>query len=106
MMTQTTRMTLALVLLAAPGRADEDHFTSRVAPVLKKHCVECHNPKKSRGGLDLSTRAALLKGGDQGDAVVPGKADKSLLVEQITGTKPAMPRKGSPLAAQEVADIR
>src|SRR5436190_21394872 len=101
-MIRTTWMALAVVLLAAPGRADEALFRDRVAPVLKKRCVECHNPKKSRGGLDLSTRAALLRGGDQGDAVVPGKADKSLLVEQIAGTKPAMPKKGSPLTTQEI----
>src|SRR5437773_10738764 len=101
-MTRATWTTMALVLAAAPGRADEALFKDRVAPILKKRCVECHNPKKSRGGLDLSTRAALLRGGDQGDAVVPGKAEKSLLIEQIAGPKPSMPQQGSPLSTQEI----
>jgi mono/diheme cytochrome c family protein len=105
-MTTAIRIGLALALLPLPARADDALFPSRVAPVIKKRCIECHNPRKSRGGLDLSVRESLLKGGDQGEVIVPGKADKSLLVEQISGTKPAMPKKGSALTSQEVADIR
>jgi hypothetical protein len=105
-MRAATWIALALVLLPLPARADEALFRSRVAPILKKRCIECHNPQKSRGGLNLTTRESLFKGGDQGEALVPGKAGKSLVVEQISGTKPAMPKKGSALSSQEVADIR
>src|SRR3954467_10777861 len=102
-----TRAALALILLLpATLKADETLFSERVAPGLRKRCVECHNPQKSRGGLDLTTRARLLRGGDQGEAIVPGKAEKSLLIEQITGAKPSMPRKGAPLSAAELADLR
>src|SRR5262249_28745439 len=54
----------------------------------------------------LSTRQSLLAGGDNGEAVIPGKADRSLLIAQISGTRPAMPRKGNPLSAEEIADLR
>jgi hypothetical protein len=68
--------------------------------------VNCHNGKKSRGGLNLTTRAALLKGGDNGSAVIPGNAAGSLLVRQISGSKPEMPRQGSKLTSADVAAIR
>lgn len=94
------------MLIAAPVRADEQLFKERIAPILRKRCLECHNPQKSRGGLDLSSRAAMLQGGDQGTALVLGKSGESLLVTMVTGPKPEMPRKGSPLIAAEVAILR
>nr|MBC8373283.1 hypothetical protein [Planctomycetota bacterium] len=36
------------------------HYPTDVQPVLDKHCIKCHNPKKPKkesGGLDLSGRA-------------------------------------------------
>jgi hypothetical protein len=86
-------------------RADE-FFTERVAPVLRQRCVECHNPQKDRGGLDLTTRERLLEGGGQGPAVVPGSAAKSLLVQMVSGDKPKMPKQEEPLTPQQVADLR
>ena len=47
-------------------------FKSDVRAVLKQHCVKCHGGDKTRGGLDLTTRASLLKGGDEGVIVIPG----------------------------------
>ena len=43
-----------------------------------------------------------LKGGDGGPAIVPGKPDESLLLEMISGDKPAMPQKSKPLSREEV----
>jgi mono/diheme cytochrome c family protein len=59
--------------------AGRDLFARKVRPVLVERCLECHGKGKTRGGLDLATREALLKGGDSGPAVVPGKAQKSRL---------------------------
>src|SRR5262249_1979883 len=68
--------------------------------------MKCHNPQKSRGSLDLTTREHLLKGGETGPAVVVGRSDKSLLVEMISGAKPRMPQKGDPLTAEQIATLR
>src|SRR4051794_37613369 len=68
---------------AAPDRAGEEFFESNVRPLLVQLCQECHGPKRQRGGLRLDSRAALLKGGDTGPAVVPGKADDSLLLRAV-----------------------
>jgi hypothetical protein len=101
-------LSLALLLsLAAPARgADPTLFTERVAPLLRQRCASCHNPQKKRGGLDLSTRERLLEGGDQGAALTPGDAAKSLLIEQVSGAEPKMPRQGAKLTPDEVATLR
>src|SRR5687767_7947405 len=86
-----------LVLVAsspAQKKADEKFFADKVAPLLQNHCLECHAGKNARAGLDLTTRASLLTGGEHGPAVVPGKADMSLLIKMIQGPKAKMPQKG------------
>ncbi|MCI0376033.1 MAG: DUF1549 domain-containing protein, partial [Gemmataceae bacterium] len=89
----------------AASNAKDAFFEKRVAPTLKKNCLECHNPDTSRGSLDLSSRASLLEGGDKGPAVIPGNAKKSLLGQMIGGPKPKMPRERPPLPAEERADL-
>ncbi len=54
------------------------HFTSKVKPLMDSRCVSCHGPDKQKGGLRMDSRAALLKGGDTGPALVPGKPAASL----------------------------
>jgi cytochrome c553 len=69
---------------ARSGRAAaEAFFESKVRPVLAGSCVSCHGAKKQRGDLRLDSRAALLKGGEHGPAVVPGDPDRSLLVQAV-----------------------
>jgi hypothetical protein len=97
---------LLLVLLAGGARADEEQFRKQVAPLLTRRCLACHAGTRTRGGLDLSSREKMLAGGDTGPALVPGKSAQSLLIEQVTGDKPAMPKKGQPLTAQEVAVLK
>lgn len=89
----------------ADKRLAKDFFKNRVAPVLKAHCLECHNPDRARGGLDLSSRTTLLEGGGKGPAIVPGDAKKSLLLDMVHGPKPRMPQKRDPLSAAQVNDL-
>ena len=73
-----------LLLGQALGQADEqlEFFESRVRPVLSTHCFECHG-HKTKGGLKLDSREAILTGGDSGAAVVPGKPKESLLLTAV-----------------------
>lgn len=101
-----TLATLTLVMApAAAAPASEELFARRVAPILSRSCLGCHDAAKKRGGLDLSTRAGLLAGGEDGAVIVPGKAAKSKLVQFVTGAKPRMPRAGARLADGEAAVI-
>src|SRR5688500_15043359 len=72
-------MHFLLALFLAQDGADLEFFESKIRPVLAEHCIGCHGAKKQKGGLRLDSRAAWAKGGDSGPAVVPGKADRSLL---------------------------
>ncbi|MDG1897662.1 MAG: PSD1 and planctomycete cytochrome C domain-containing protein [Fuerstiella sp.] len=58
--------------------------TAKVIPLLESRCFECHKgPKKPKGGLLLTGRKSLLRGGESGPAIVPGKPEESLLIEAI-----------------------
>ena len=81
-------------------------FKSDVRAVLKQHCVKCHGGDKTRGGLDLTTRASLLKGGDEGVVIIPGKAKESLLFRLISHLdKPNMPAKNPKLSDAAIKKI-
>src|SRR5438132_8908574 len=100
---------LLISLILSPGGAragDDALFTGKVAPVLQGRCIRCHNAQKARGGLDLTTREQMLKGGDDGPAIVAGDSGKSLLVTMISGAEPKMPKQGAHLTGEEVAAIR
>ena len=72
-----------------------DFFESRIRPVLIEHCLECHsNNEKRKGGLSLTSRSGLLRGGESGPAIVPGKPDASLLLEALRYESYEMPPKG------------
>jgi WD40 repeat protein len=81
---------LALLLLspseASAGQQKKGNvsFIRDVAPILKESCFACHDAKKRKGKLDMTTYEGLRKGGDKEDPVVPGKAEESLLIDLVT----------------------
>ena len=73
-------------------------FKNGVGQMLKQHCVKCHGGEKTRGDFDLTTREALLKGGSEGAAIVPGNANASRLLKLVShAEKPFMPAKAEKL---------
>lgn len=76
---------------SAPGNGNPrslEFFEKRIRPVLVEQCGKCHSAeaeksKKLKGGLLLEDRTSLLKGGDSGPAIVPGKAAESLLIKTL-----------------------
>ena len=95
---------LGVRALAAEPAATE-LFEHSVRPLLVEQCQKCHGAKKPKGGLDLTSRAAMLKGGDSGPAVVPGKPDKSLLVQAVRYLDtPRMPPRKK-LADRDIAAL-
>ncbi len=81
-------------------------FHNEIHPILQRKCQGCHQPAKSNGKLVLTTFDYLMKGGEGGVVVEPGKPDESPLVEQIIGNPPAMPKNAPPLSAREVELIK
>ena len=80
-------------------------FAKDVMPVLKASCSKCHSGGAAKGGVDLSSYAAMMKGGKGGPVFVAGDPDKSPLVTSISGDKPEMPKKAAPLKKEQVALI-
>jgi Protein of unknown function (DUF1549)/Protein of unknown function (DUF1553)/Planctomycete cytochrome C len=91
---------------ATPGTID---FQRDIKPILTRSCVSCHGPEKQRGGLRLDSRVATLEGGNSGQVLKPGDADRSRLLRIVAGLDPdvQMPPKGKTrLTAAEVGHLR
>jgi hypothetical protein len=58
-------------------------FDEKIAPVLARHCLDCHGGSMRKGGLNLATEKTAMAGGKGGVSIEPGKPDESLLWEQI-----------------------
>ncbi len=78
--------------------AQVSFYEKEVLPVLTQHCLKCHgaDPEKIKGGFDLSTRKAVLEGGDTGPGVDLAKPGDSLLLKAIhyKADEHKMPPKG------------
>ena len=104
---------LLLVLATGVGAAEPaespDYFEKKIRPLLTEHCFKCHGDlkgKEPKGGLRLDSRAAMLKGGDNGTALVPGNPDKSKIIEAVrySNADMQMPPKGK-LADTQIAEL-
>jgi mono/diheme cytochrome c family protein len=78
-----------------PAAEAAEFFETQVRPVLAENCFRCHGANKQKSGLRLDSLAAMTKGGENGPAVVPGRPDKSKLIQAIRYDGPVqMPPKG------------
>jgi WD40 repeat protein len=92
--------TIPLSAAGAPGtkaiafsrlkRSATVDFEREILPMLKNNCLACHNQTKPKGGLVLETPPDILKGGDAGPAVVPGKPAESLLLKAAAHQDPEL----------------
>lgn len=91
-----------------PSAPREVSFREDVRPILEEACVKCHGRGKSNGGFRMDTRATLLTGGHNGEAVIPGDSARSWLIELVMGFDPEtmMPQKGTKLSREQVAVLR
>ena len=111
-------LVLALgLLLALPANAPAAEptgqrpvsFINDVAPILKENCFACHDAKKRKGKLDMTTYENFRKGGDKEDPIEPGKPDESLLIDLLLATdNTRMPPKeaGDALSKEKIAVIQ
>ncbi len=90
--------------LLAAQPAGLERFETSVRPVLARICQGCHGAKTEHAGLRLDSRAAILRGGAHGPAIVPGDPAASLLVKAIRHEGPKMP-PGAKLKPEEIDAI-
>ncbi|MCX8489092.1 MAG: hypothetical protein ORN22_08300, partial [Opitutales bacterium] len=93
----------------APTAAQLEFFEKEVRPVLADNCYKCHGPKKQKSSLRLDSRELILKGGEVGPVVVPGKPEASRLILAIKHTKAkdveAMPSADEKISPKAIAAL-
>ena len=97
---QTTLKATLILLLSfsaaqlACGADAAALWSAKVQPLFDVQCVKCHGPLEQKSGLELDTPEAVMKGGDEGVVIVPGKPEKSRLYQNLAaGSDPHMPPK-------------
>lgn len=80
-MTRTIPLLMAILATALPASAAEPDFYRDVYPFLKTNCISCHNKTTTKADLNMETPELMLKGGESGPSVVPGKSSESLVVQ-------------------------
>lgn len=84
-----------------------DLWTTHIQPILSHNCFKCHSELKQKAGLDVSSPALILKGGERGPALVPGKPADSLIFQFIQpGADPHMPPRDHQLTDEEIGTIK
>src|SRR4029077_16851033 len=101
-------LVFAAFSVPAAARAEEKiTFQDHVRPIFESACVNCHNPDKKKGGLDLTSYAAMMAGGSAGEGLASGAPpDRPRLGSVTHPAEPYMPPQGDPLNAAQLEVIR
>ncbi len=86
---------------AAPAE-DKTTYDDHIFPIFQQSCLNCHNPDKTKGGLDLSTFSGTIKGSSGGKVVEPGDAAGTLVTCVLQTGEHKMPPEGEKLAADKI----
>ena len=99
---------ILIIQIGMSVNAEKITFDKHIRPLMKEHCLNCHNPDKSKAGLDLSTFEATLKGGSSGEIIKAGAPDSSLLYMTITHHEDAeaMPPKKPKISDKKISIFR
>jgi WD40 repeat protein len=86
---------LWIAVAGATAQAPVD-YKRDVAPIFREFCVGCHGSIEANAGFSLETFKELLKGGENGPVIVPGKSGESRIHQVLVGAaEPKMPPEGS-----------
>jgi len=58
-------------------------YDKDIKPIFEQTCFKCHGPEKQKGKFRTDSLAAVLKGGENGEAIKPGNSAESPLVHFI-----------------------
>src|SRR5437016_2036231 len=93
--------------LPAPASRKVD-FVKEIKPIFEASCIKCHGRGRTKGDLSIESRETLIKGGESGPAIIPGKSGESHLIELVAGLDPdsVMPQKGKRLTPEQIGLLR
>ncbi|MCA9064180.1 MAG: hypothetical protein KDA96_14015, partial [Planctomycetaceae bacterium] len=102
-LTAVALMTFQIIEIDDVERSEPVSFETEVLPILQRNCLACHSASERQGDLVLESPQGMLKGGDSGPAIVPGKGDESLLIEVAAHiVEPVMPPEDNDVAAADL----
>jgi DNA-directed RNA polymerase specialized sigma24 family protein len=85
---------------------DKVTFDDHISAIFQQTCCNCHNPDKTKGGLDLSSYTTTIKGSSGGKIVEPGDTGSALLSCVLQGGEKKMPPEGEPLGKPQISLIK
>jgi hypothetical protein len=92
----------AAVTQSAAQSRDARFFDERVAPILEKRCLGCHNEELKNGNISFLDRESLLHGGTLGPAIIPGNPAQSLLIAALRHEGELQMPPGPKLSSKEI----
>lgn len=96
------RILASLIVSPLVHAQDTVTYDDDVLPLFQAACLNCHNPDKTKGGLDLSTYAAVLRGGSGGAIIETGNPDSRLIAVVRQTIEPKMPPEGEKLDGGQI----
>jgi len=95
------------LLSSITALAEPVSYERQIKPLLQRSCTACHNSQAAEGGLNLESVAAILRGGDSGQAVTieQGDAAGSLLARVTGSDEPRMPPADNAIGARPLNDL-
>ena len=95
--------------LPPPSSAPID-FARDIQPILESACLRCHGAVNPKGRFRLDSRAAALRGSEDGVVILPGRSAESRLIHLVARVDPEKqmppPGKGEPLTAEQIGKLR
>lgn len=100
------RVSILFLTPAVVWAQEKITFDDHVSPVFQQACLNCHNPDKTKGGLDLSSYPATMKGSSGGKIVEPGDLASTLIAVVEQTAEPKMPPEGEALSKDQIAILK
>lgn len=101
-------MAFVLLITHSAVHAEAPNYEEHIKPLFRDHCLKCHNADESNADLDLSSFAAVMKGGSSGAVVKAGRPESSQLYRAMAHLEnaEAMPPESPKLADAKIALVQ
>ena len=100
-------LSIFLASVNLSGAADKITYDDHIFPIFESKCLNCHNPDKKKGDLDLSTYTGTMAGSSGGKIALSGDGGSSKLFTVTVHTEePVMPPEGDKIAKKDADLIR
>ena len=100
---------LPLIVASQHGGKKKIGFDKEVFPFFKSNCLPCHLAENENpSGLALDNYETLMKGGNHGNTVMPGRPKESMLYIKLLPNPPfgkQMARNKKKLTDEEIQTI-